>query len=135
MFAHYEHDKVVVSLTCYSHPDSIGFIQAVSVSIKEFEQQNVPLYFSYGEFPGTTKHYQEASNYVEVRDAVILDCDSLECEQLNFIASRTYNVLESDLPEILNVKYTITTAKWGESTGNLQFKKTTREYEESMRFH
>lgn len=135
LFTHYDNGKLVANLTCYVHPDSIAYIQNVNVTVSEFETGHIPLYLTYGEFPGTTKFYQQGADYVEMRDLVINECDVLACQQINFIASRSYTVIEEELPEVIHLMYTITTAKWGESSGSLQFTKATREYQETMRFH
>jgi hypothetical protein len=134
IYVHYENGKISACMTCYASPDSIDFIKDLNISINDYSKQDVLMSFTYGEFPGTTKKYSEAAFYPAVRDSIIADCRAMSGEQVSFLASRTYSVTETELPETLEVWYSVTTAG-GHRAGRAEFKKIEREHEEVMRFH
>lgn len=135
IYAHYENGKISACMTFYAAPDSIDFVKELDISINGYSNQDVHMGFTYGEFPGTTKKYSEAAIYSAVRDSIIADCGLMSSGgQVSFLASRTYSVTETDLPETLEIWYSVTTAG-GHHAGRAQFKKIEREHQEVMRFH
>jgi hypothetical protein len=134
IYVTYSDGKVVASISGYSHPDSMNFIDDINVSISEFSDQDVPLLVCYGSFPGTTNAYIETVSYRSVADSVSRGCDSLGGDMIDFQITRIYSVPEGQLPETLKLLYDVKTS-FGNKNGKHSFKKVEREIEQSMRFH
>jgi|GEM_PF-3966558 hypothetical protein len=130
----YSDGKAVASISGYAHPDSMNFLQDVSVSISEFSNQDVPLLVCYGSFPGTTNAYIESFSYTSVADSVSAACGSLDGDQVDFQITRTYEVDVNNLPERLTLAYDVHT-KYGNKTGTHVFKLYEREVEQNIRIH
>lgn len=134
VYINYANGTVTATIGGYSHPDSMGFIEDINVSINAFSEQNVPLMVIYGKFPGTDNLYLEANSYAEIADRIVAGCDSLAGDQIDYQISRTYSIAESELPESLELSYEVKTEK-GNRSGKIVFSKIEREVEQSMRFH
>lgn len=134
IYVTYAGGKVVASISGYTHPDSIGFIEDINVSISEFSEQDVPLLVCYGAFPGTTNYYLEAYSFGDIRDTLIADCDSLTGEKIDFQVTRTYSVGEEQLPENVTLTFDVKTI-YGNKSGSHRFKKIVREVEQAIRIH
>jgi hypothetical protein len=134
IYLNYSGGIISANLSGYAHPDSINFIEDINVSIAEFSNQDVPLMICYGLFPGTTNECVESYSYTTVADSVIAGCDSLDGDQVDFQFTRTYAVAEQDLPETLELNYTVKTV-YGSKSGKHVFKKYQKEIEEVIRIH
>jgi hypothetical protein len=130
----YSQGLVYASVAMYQDPAKMDSILDVNVSIKEFSEENSEITFTYGQFPGSLKEYRYGVNYAAVRDSVIMDCDSMRFDQISFNTQKGYSVAEENLPETIELWYTVTTTT-GKASGTVQFKKIIREQEQTMRIH
>ncbi|HTF04101.1 MAG TPA: hypothetical protein VK826_08745 [Bacteroidia bacterium] len=133
-FINYENGQVVPTIAFYQHPDSMKFLQQITVFIEDYRAQDSVMQFVYGEFPGTAKFVDEASTYASVRDTVIKNSAGMDSSRLSFHAERRYVVSAQKLPDVLNLTYEVTTAS-GKVSGVVAFRKTERTVEQPMRFH
>lgn len=130
----YSDGKVVASFSGYSSRDSMNFLQDIDVSIAELDSLETELQFCFGPFPGTQKVCHSNAEFTVMSREINMECDTMNCDQIHFAATRTYSIAENDLPDLLSLRYSVKTI-FGTGTGGHPFLKVEREVEETMRIH
>lgn len=131
-YLNYESGKLIPTISWYAQRDSMDYLQDLTLWLEGFEHDT--LIFVQGEFPGTSKSTFEGISFSVVRDAFLLNADSLTSEQLSIQAQTSYPVAEVDLPESIYLHYSVTT-NLGTKAGKVLFRKTEKTIVETMRFH